>query len=152
MSPTPSLRRCVFDGNPTCSCPALPLLDGFWPNYLYPRLYETRANWVTRTTFRMNPPKDCGTSQKFRRPESGPSPGSHPILPTAIPLRRFPTIRNNEASSPLHSERCHRRIARLNSGFLPLCLYPELLPPCFLSLRQQSLNNPCTRSTKRKRE
>ena len=78
------------------------------------------------------------------------SSGSYPILPAAIPLRRCPIIRNSEVSFPLHSKRFHKMVARINSGFIFLYFYLDLLPFCSHSLRQQSLNNPCTRSAKRK--
>ena len=85
-------------------------------NYPYLRLYWIRANWGTRTTFRISPSTDSGTSSEARTAWVQISPESHPILPTDIPLRRYSTIRNSEASLPLHSERFHKVVAEVCSG------------------------------------
>ena len=83
-----------------------------WSSYPYLRIYWIWANWVIRTTFRISPSKDSGTFSKLGW-RVRISPGPHPILPAAIPLRRYSTLRNSEVLVPLYSERFHKVVARI---------------------------------------
>ena len=101
-------------------------------SYPYIRLYWIWANWVTHTTFRISPSKDSGTSLEIRPAWVRVSPKSHPIPPTAIPLKRYSTIKNSEASFPLRSESFHKIVARVWLGSLFLCpIRNSYTPPTF---------------------
>ena len=58
---------------------------------------------VIRITFRIVPSKDGGTSSEARTARDRFPPGPHPILPAAIPPRRYPELQNNDVSFPLPS-------------------------------------------------
>ena len=64
------------------------LTDQF--SYLYLRLYSICVNWAIHTTFRIGPPKEDGTSSEAQTARVRIPSRSRPILPAAIPSRRFP--------------------------------------------------------------
>ena len=73
-----------------------------------------------------------GPLQKLGQRKSGFLP-VHPILPAAIPPRRYPTILNNEVFLPLHPERIHKVITRSDLGLLSPVLSGTHIPSCSLS-------------------
>ena len=81
-----------------------------------PPLYWIWAIWAIHTIYRIGPSKDSGTSSEARMAWIRIPSGFHPVLPAAIPLRRYPTIRNNEVSLPLHPERFRKIILTTWSG------------------------------------
>ena len=70
----------------------------------FDRDLSQRSEGVIRITFRIVPSKDGGTSSEARTAWDQFPPGPRPILPAAIPPRRYPDIRNNDVSFPLPSE------------------------------------------------
>ena len=107
MFPSPfNPEKSLPTWNPNCLGFSLPLQTDR-SSYHYLWLSWIWANWATRTTFRIGPSKDDGTSSEAQAAWIWIPPGSHHILPAAIPPRRYPTIWNNKVSFPLHLERFH---------------------------------------------
>ena len=70
------------------------------PSDVHWHLFQ-RNEGVIRITFRIAPYKDGGTSSKTRTVWGQSPPRHHPILPAAIPPRRYPCIQNNDVSLSL---------------------------------------------------
>ena len=112
MSPSSFLSKVRLNLKSKCHVLFFPFQTD-WSSYPSLRLYWIWVNWMTHTTLQISPSKDSGTSSEARMAWVRISPGPHPILPTAIPLRRYSTFRNSEVFFPLHSERFHEIVARV---------------------------------------
>ena len=146
----PSFRRCVSAWNSNYYVFFFPFQTD-WSSYPYLRLYWIWANWVTRTTFRISPSNNSGTSSEARMAWVRISPGPHPILPAAFPRRRYSTLRNNEVSFPLYFEKGPRDGSK-DLIWVPFPLsYPELLFPPSLSLPPSASNHPTVRAQNQSR-
>jgi hypothetical protein len=72
----------------------------FWTS---PGGLTQQSKRVIRITFRIIPSEDGRTSSEARMAWDWFPPRPHPILPAAIPSRRYSDIRNNDVSFPLPS-------------------------------------------------
>ena len=101
-----------------------------------------RNEGVICITFRNAPSKGGGTSSEAWTAWDQFPPGPHPILPAAIPSRRYPNIRNSDVSFLLPSESASQPEIRSAMSFSSLFRRINLAIPISGSTKSELLGWP----------